>query len=99
RASQFLQCLGMDAKQCGCLLAVQEGFEFWKRSSWRHWFSLAQIDSGSAIATSGEWHLRQLFEQFAADAIEPMFFHDVELWVYADRFVEGQLPLPHVPNV
>ena len=36
-------------------------------------------DSDSAIATSGEWRLRQLFEQFAADPIEPIFFHDVEL--------------------
>jgi hypothetical protein len=40
-----------------------------------------------------------LFEQFAADAIEPPFFHDVEIGFYTDRFVEGQLPLPHVPNV
>src|SRR5579863_5940242 len=51
------------------------------------------------IATSSEWCLCQLFEQFAADSIEPIFFHDVEVCVYADRFVEGQLPLPHMPNV
>src|SRR5580658_5357471 len=51
------------------------------------------------IATSSERRLRQLFEQFAADPIEPIFFHDVELGVYRNRFVEGQLPLPHVPNV
>jgi hypothetical protein len=30
------------------------------------------------IATSSEWRLRQLFEQFTADAIEPIFFHDVK---------------------
>ncbi len=32
RTRQFLQGLGMDAKQCGCLLTVQEGLEFWKFS-------------------------------------------------------------------
>ena len=33
RTRQFLQGLGMDAKQCGCLLAVEEWLEFWKLSS------------------------------------------------------------------
>jgi hypothetical protein len=50
------------------------------------------------ITTSREWCLRQLFEQFAADAIESPFFHDVEIGFYTDRFVKGQLPLPHVAN-
>src|SRR5271156_2911800 len=51
------------------------------------------------IGTSRERRLRQLFEQFAADAIEPPFFHDVEIGFYTDRFLKGQLPLPHVPDI
>src|SRR5580700_11101506 len=47
------------------------------------------------MSASREWCLCQLFEQFAADAIESPFFHDVEIGFYTDRFVEGQLPLPH----
>jgi len=51
------------------------------------------------MSASREWRLRQLFEQFAADAIKPPFFDDVEIEIYADRFLKGQLPLPHVPDV
>ena len=40
-----------------------------------------------------------MFEQFAADAIEPPFFHEVEIGIYTDRFLKGQLPLPHVPDI
>ena len=52
-----------------------------------------------SIGSSRKGRLRQLLEQLAADAIEPPFFHDVEIGIYTDRFVEGQLPLPHMPNV
>ena len=45
------------------------------------------------MSASREWRLRQLFEQFAADAIKPPFFDDVEIEIYADRFLKGQLPL------
>jgi hypothetical protein len=51
------------------------------------------------ITTSRERRLRQLFEQFAADAIESPFFNDVEIGFYTDRFVKSQLPLPHVPDI
>ena len=51
------------------------------------------------IKTSRKGRLRQLFEQFTADAIEPPFFDDVEVGIYTARFVKSQLPPPHVPNV
>lgn len=99
RTGQFLQGFGMDAKQGGGLLAVQEWLEFWKLSSWRHWFAPARFTLERCYLASREWCLRQLFEQFPAHAIEPPFFHDVEIGFYTDRFVKGQLPLPHVPDV
>jgi hypothetical protein len=97
RTRQFLKGLGMDAKQCGCLLTVQEGLEFLKLRSWRHWFSPVPLNA--VYLASCEWRLRQLFEQFAADPSESILLHHAEIGIYTDRFVEGQLPLPHVPNV
>jgi hypothetical protein len=60
---------------------------------------LQPVIEGRPYVTSRKGRLRQLFEEFTAHAIEPPFFHDVEIEIYADRFFEGQLPLPHVPNV
>jgi hypothetical protein len=88
----------MDAKQCGCLLAVQEGLEFWKLSSWRHWFARGRLDCEPYEASS-EWSLLQLFEQFAAHAEEPRFLNQVEFERRVDRFLEGQLSLAHASDV
>ena len=89
--------LGMDSELLsGCVVLTSTGREL----------GIADLDGFTtegvgdlSIKTSREWRLRQLLEQLATDAIEPPFFHDVEIEIYADRFVEGQLPLPHVPNV
>jgi len=65
---QLLQRLGMDAKQCGSTLGVEERLELGRFKSWCHWLSLSRKRS-----------LLQLLEQFALDDPKPAFFHEVEI--------------------
>jgi hypothetical protein len=68
----------MDAKQCGCLLAVQRGSNFGS-SAVGDIVCTGSVALERCYVASRKWRLRQLFEQFAADAIEPPFFDDVEI--------------------